>query len=72
MRKRRTDVDRQRHVRAIAFVTVSFALGLVGYLGFGLGHPQTLGYAISVYLALNLLNSQAMFSIQETLKKDID
>ena len=53
--------ERQRHVRALIYLLVSLSLALLGnfYLGFDRG--QTLAYAVTAYIMLNLLNFRAMF-----------
>ena len=53
--------DRDRHVRAIWFVLVSFTLAVVGYLWLGFDRQQTIGYCVAAYIALNALNYRAMF-----------
>jgi hypothetical protein len=52
---------RSRHLRAVAYVVVSFALAAFGCLYLHFDRAQTLLYAVSAYVMLNALNHRAMF-----------
>lgn len=56
-----TASERQRHGRAALYVCLSLALALLGNLLLGFDRAQTVGYAVTAYVLLNVLNYRAMF-----------
>ena len=56
----RAKVDLERHLRAVFYAFISFALALLGYFVFGLGRAQAIGYCAAAFVTLVLLNRHSM------------
>ncbi len=53
-------VERERHLRALAYAVISFALASAGYFWFGFDRAHAVGYCITAFVALVLLNRRTM------------
>ena len=58
---RRADVERERHLRCLAYALASFGLASVGYLWLGFDRAHAIGYGACAYVLFNMLNRRAMF-----------
>jgi len=62
VRSERHRIERERHSRALWYAVVAFGLAACAYLFLGFDRTQTLGYAISCFVMLILVNCRAMFT----------
>lgn len=62
MRSERHRIERERHNRALWYAIVAFSLAAGSYLFLGFDQTQALGYAISCFVMLNLVNFRTMFA----------
>jgi hypothetical protein len=60
--RERSLIERDRHARARWYVVVCFALAAGAYLFLGFDRTQTLGYAISCFAMLHIVNYRVMFA----------
>lgn len=58
----RSPVERERHGRARWYVTVCFVLAVCAYEFLGFDRVQAVGYAVSCFVMLHLVNFRAMLA----------
>jgi hypothetical protein len=64
------DVNRQRHIRALAYALVGLGVGVIGRAFLGFDSSQTYAYSIVTYLALLMLNYRTMLARVPTSAPD--
>lgn len=55
-------LERERHCRALWYALVAFGLSICAYLFLGFDRSQALGYAVSCFVMLNIVNFRVMFA----------
>ena len=61
MSRERSLLESERHARARWYVAICFVLAVCAYGFLGFDRWQTIGYAVSCFTMLNLVNFRTMF-----------